>query len=209
MCNHPNCSCSFNDLFNKTTICSKCSKFPCCCYPQLYNQGCQLCFKNPCCCIKVIKPCPPPPPPTVCVPCPKIIFKDTPKVDTWNKNVETTLFEESVPVFSCRLITVDVLITAEFLSSAHTLFNIYRLYINDKEVVRTSVETDGSEREPNIIPAVLIWAGKANGCKNVRVKVTTFLKEQLTSPTNRSGNVNNGIGFFAGGKGAFLRIRSE
>ena len=132
-------------------------------------------------------------------------FKDQPTIKSWNDtNGEVILYDEIVKIKNNINVNASI---ASFLSGANR-YNIYRLYINEKQIGQGGYESDTFA--PNLETSMLIWGSTlkdlydCHNCNNpkIRVKVTA----QLIG--SGSSNVDNETGSFQGSKGAFLSVFS-
>jgi len=146
----------------------------------------------------------------------KVHFNPKPQVSSWTvQDAEVTLFEECIRVHCDSEATADVSIAAEIVNNdvISGVYNVYRLYINDKLVSNSGYEAVRNQfygENPSLETSNLIWGGCARdhcSCdKNLRVRVTAQLTELSTPAPGASSNVSNTVGSFKGAKGAFLRV---
>lgn len=149
---------------------------------------------------------------------PLVSYHNKPCKKTWSlSDGEVTLFNVWVKLTGNKQLLVDANIAAEISPSAPEVYNMYKLYVDDKPVAQAGYEADDEAAGPNLETSSINWGKNFNApanccephcsCPCVKVKLTAQIKGPAGGP-NFASNVNNQSGNFKGAKVASLRTLS-
>lgn len=150
--------------------------------------------------------------------CDKTIFLDKPKNTFWSlSDGEITLFQKKVKICEKTNVSIESSIAAEIdILNAADAYNVYKLYIDDKEVTNSGYEAVSQPQvgSQNLETSSLTWVGTECCCFVVKLTAQIF-RTRIPPPPPRpppppppiiSSNIIENEGNFDLAKGAFLRI---